>query len=245
MTSTEAMIYQLKQLKGKPLKQKLEHIVTYFWLPILLTAAILIGTVSYIVHLVTLKEEALNVMCVNAVSHIEEEEAFMNDFAQSVGIDLDEYEVYISTNLSVSTEALYSSYEAVQALVARLVAGSVDVMAADIDTLQSYLYQDFFYDLRDVLTAEQQEKYQAYYLYMDLAVMRELLDAVDVEPVYPDPTKPERMEEPVPIALLLPVDTEFAKLCYPNRENVALVLPGNAKQLENGLAFLDYIFNEE
>ena len=28
MTSTEAMIYQLKNLKGKPLKQKLEHIIT-------------------------------------------------------------------------------------------------------------------------------------------------------------------------------------------------------------------------
>lgn len=245
MTSTEAMLYQLKQLKGKPLKQKLEHIVTYFWLPILLTAAILIATVSYIVHLVTLKEDALNVMCVNAVSYIEAEEAFMNEFAQSAGIDLDAYVVDMSTTLSVSTEALYNSYEAAQAMVAQLAAGSVDVMAADIDTLQPYFYGDFFYDLRDVLTADQQETYRAYYLYMDLAVMRELLDAVNEAPVYPDPTKPELMEEPVPIALLLPTDTEFAQLCYPNRENVALVLPGNTKQLENGLAFLDYILREE
>ena len=245
MTSTEAMLYQLKQLKGKPLKQQLEHIVTYFWLPILLTAAILIATVSYAVHLVTLKEEALNVICVNAVSNIEADEAFMNEFAQSAGIDLDEYVVYMSTNLSVSMEAPYTSPEAVQAIIAQLIAGSVDVMAADIDTLQPYFYQDFFYDLRDVLTADQQEKYQAYYLHMDLAVMRELLDAVNEEPVYPDPTKLELMEEPVPIALLLPTDTEFAQLCYPNRENVALVLPSNAKQLENGLAFLDYILREE
>lgn len=188
MTSTEAMLYQLKQLKGKPLKQKLEHIVTYFWLPILLTAAILIATVSYIVHLVTLKEDALNVMCVNAVSYIEAEEAFMNEFAQSVGIDPDAYVVDMSTTLSVSTEALYNSYEAAQAMVAQLAAGSVDVMAADIDTLQPYFYGDFFYDLRDVLTADQQETYRAYYLYMDLAVMRELLDAVNEAPVYPDPT---------------------------------------------------------
>lgn len=49
----------------------------------------------------------------------------------------------------------------------------------------------------------------------------------------------------MPIALLLPTDTEFAQLCYPNRENVALVLPSNTKQLENGLAFLDYILREE
>ena len=57
--------------------------------------------------------------------------------------------------------------------------------------------------------------------------------------------KPELMEEPVPVALLLPTDTAFARLCFPNRENIALVLPGNAKQLENGLAFLDYILSEE
>jgi hypothetical protein len=80
MTSTGAMLYQLKQLKGKPLKQQLEHIVTYFWLPILLTAAILIATVSYVVHLVTLKEEALNVMCVNAVSNIEADEEVENTY---------------------------------------------------------------------------------------------------------------------------------------------------------------------
>ena len=43
MTSAEAMLYQLKNLKGKPLKQKLEHIFTYYWIPILVVA-VLAGT---------------------------------------------------------------------------------------------------------------------------------------------------------------------------------------------------------
>jgi len=36
MTPTEATIYHLKKLKGKPLKQKIEHIATFFWLPIVI-----------------------------------------------------------------------------------------------------------------------------------------------------------------------------------------------------------------
>ena len=71
MTSTEAMIYQLKNLKGKPFKQKVEHIVTYFWLPIVITLVILISLGSYIVHVVTMKDMALSVNCLNAFSDAE------------------------------------------------------------------------------------------------------------------------------------------------------------------------------
>ena len=244
MTSTEAMFYQLKQLKGKPLKQKLEHIVTYFWLPILVTLAILIGLVSYIVHLATLKEDALNVFCINAVSSSAKQEALVQDFAQTAGIDLDDYNIFLSTAISISGDYAYSSFEAVQALAARVTAGSVDVMTADIATMQRYFYQDYFYDLREVLTAQQQEAYSEYYLYADLALAAEIYASGELPDSFPDPTKPELMEQPAPVAIRVPEDSVLIQKCYPKDETVGIALLGNAKHLDNGLAFLDYIFNK-
>ena len=66
MTAWEATIYQLKKLKGKPLKQKVAHILTYFWLQILIVAVVVLCAVSYIVHVATVKDTALHVTCVNA-----------------------------------------------------------------------------------------------------------------------------------------------------------------------------------
>lgn len=71
MTSTEAAIFQLKNLKGKPLKQKLEHIFTYYWIPILVTTAFLIFAISYIVYIATMKDSALSVICINAFAEQE------------------------------------------------------------------------------------------------------------------------------------------------------------------------------
>ena len=66
MTTSEAIAHQLKQLKGKPLKEKLEHIITYFWGPILGVLAVIVLGIFLIVHFSTRKGDALNVFCLNS-----------------------------------------------------------------------------------------------------------------------------------------------------------------------------------
>lgn len=243
MTSTEAMIYQLKNLKGKPLKQKVEHIVTYFWLPIVVTLAILIGLGSYIVHIVTMKDTALNVICLNAYSDLEVAKSYVTDFAENAGIDLEEYEVYISTDLTLNDADLNSSYNTVQVLVAQVAAHSVDILAGDQKNTIRYFYQEMYHDLTQVLTPAQQEAYGEYFLYADMAVVRRLEDQLLEEaPEYPDPTKPEEMEEPVPVALLVPEGSGFMESCYPyHKNNVVVGIVATTDNMENALAFLDHI----
>lgn len=242
MTSTEAMIYQLKNLKGKPLKQKLEHIFTYFWIPIVVVLAVLVFGISYIVHIVTMKDPALTVTCINAYSDTAKTDAYAEEFAGAAGIDLEEYEVRISGDVVISEMDLMTSYESAQVLVAQVAAQSIDVIAGDLEALTRYLYQDFFADLTQVLTPEQQAEYGDYFLYMDLAVLKQLEELVDTVPEYPDPTKPEEMEQPVPVALLLPEDGTFTELCYPHRKGQAAVgIVINSSNLPNALAFVDYI----
>lgn len=242
MTSTEAMIYQLKNLKGKPFKQKVEHIVTYFWLPIVITLAIVIGLASYIVHIVTAKDTALNVICLNAYADNENARTYINDFATEIGIDLEEYEVHISTDLTLDDQDLASAYNTAQVIVAQVAAHSVDVLAADLETLTRYFYQEMFWELDQVLTPEQMEKYADYILYADMAVVRKLQEELEEAPVFPDPTKPEEMAEPFPIAVRVPEDSGFKKNCYTYwKSDVAFGLVATTENMENTLAFLDYI----
>ena len=242
MTSTEAMIYQLKNLKGKPLKQKLEHIITYFWLPILVTLAILVAMVSYIVHLATAKDMGLNVICLNARTNAEQTEIFIDEFARYADIDTGEYDLYLSSDLTLSDANPTLSYETYQVIVAQAAAKYLDLMAGDLDTMMSYFYQDFFGDLTQQLTPRQQELYAPYFLYADMAVVRQIADAVDGMPELPDPQKPEAMAEPVPVALLIPEGSRLLEIYYPNTTGpVCAGIPGNTENLEHVLAFIDYI----
>lgn len=242
MTSTEAMIYQLKNLKGKPFKQKVAHIVTYYWCPILVTLAIIIGLGSYVVHLVTVRDTALNVICLNAHADDILANEYVTGFAEKAGIDLDEYELYISTNLTLNDQDLSNAYDTAQVIWAQTAAHSVDMIAGDLETAIQYFYQEMFWELDQILSAGQKEKYSEYFLYADMAVVRNIQEELFEAPVYPDPTKPEEMAEPVAVALLVPADSGFIENCYTyGKSDIAVGIVVTSENMTNVLAFLDYI----
>lgn len=243
MTSTEAIIYQLKQLKGKPFKQKAEHIITYFWLPILLALVLLGSIVSYIVHITTQKDVALNILCLNTLAEQETAEAYLAEFSEAAGIDLEKYEMHISTDLLLDDTDLSGSYDIAQLLAAQIAAQSLDVIVADLETATYCFYQEYYENLDQVLTPQQLEQYAEFLLYVDMAVVRQLRSELAVTlPIFPDPTKPEAMAEPVAVALRIPQDSAFKDTCYPYMEtDIGIGLVVNSQNLSNALAFLKYI----
>ena len=245
MTSTEAMLYQLKQLKGKPLKEKLEHIFTYYR-GLILGVLIVLALGGYMIfHIATAKEEALNIVCLNTFAQAEETDLFCREFAQAAGIDPEKATVYLNANLIVSDTSPVETYDAIQTLSAQAAAGALDVLAADLDALGIFLYGDYFCDLRQVLTPQQQTRLQDQMLYIDLVYLEAKLSGEEVPTPYPDPTKPEDMEQPVPVALLLPQGNSFRKMCYGSLKTpIAVGIVVNNRNAQNALAFLDYIFPE-
>jgi len=242
MTSTEAMIYQLKKLKGKPLKQKLEYILTYFWLPIVLFLALTIAVGSYICHRVTMKDMALSVICINAYADSEDAKTIALDFAKEAEIDMNEYDVDISTDLILDGENLSVDYYTAQKIAGQISAASVDLLVSDLNTAIGYFYQDIFWDLNQLLTPSEKTQYAENFLFVDMALVRQLLEDEVQSVQFPDPTKPEEMEEPVPVALLLNGNSAFTVQCFPhNTKSVAVGIVFNSKNLENALAFMDFI----
>lgn len=246
MTSNEAKISQLRNLKGKSLKQKVEHVVTYFWLPILLTLVFVISIGSFIVRLLTTKDVALNVICLNAYSDGESPKVFAANFAEVAGIDSKKYEVYISTDLTLDDTDLMNAYNVEQIVMTQIVTNSVDLLVGDLKSTIKYFYQEVYFDLNEILSEEQRIQYAEYFLYADTALVRRLQDEPMNSLQYPDPTKPEEMEEPVPVALLIPTGSDFIAACYPShKSDIAVGIVASTENMNTALEFLDYIFSKE
>ena len=140
MTISEAILYQLKQLKGKPLKEKLEHIITYFWGPILGILAVILLGIFLIFHFSSRKEDALNIVCLNSFIKTEEANKITEEFADFAGIDTEKYTVWLNTGMVVSDLTPTETFEAIQTLSAQVAAGAVDILVADMEAFGIFLY---------------------------------------------------------------------------------------------------------
>lgn len=248
MTIREYRLQQLKTLKGKPFREKWDYIMEYFGLQILLVIAVIVAGVFFIVKVASEKDSALSIACINATPNYEQAQDFIQQYAEHAGIDLEEMEVQISTDLICTDEKdmVEENYQSTQRLLAQLTAGELDILASDSDTITAYMYQEVFCDLSQVLTEAQQEAYADKFLYADLTVIEQIQQSSDTIPKIPDATKPEEMEKPVPMALRIPRDSDFAdRYFHYYSADIYLGVVLNAQNVENALAFIDYIYGAE
>ena len=139
-----------------------------------------------------------------------------------------------------------NAYNVGQIVTTQIVTGSVDLLVGDLKTTTRYFYQEAFFDLNEVLSEDQLVQYSDYFLYADMALIRLLQDDPMNSPQYPDPRNPEEMEQPVPVALLIPVNTDFIAACYPSQKGeIAVGIVASTENVNIALAFLDYIFEKE
>lgn len=244
MTSREAAIYQLKKLKGQPLKKKISYILTYFWIPITVVLAAVVLLVSLIVHWTTLKPTVFTLGCINSIADQTVVNSYLQDFAQTQGIDTDEHQV--TSQMFFIGQGTEEDYQSLQVFSVMLIAGDLDVVAADSNAIVRYAYQEAFTDVRKLLTAEQMDALAPHLLYIDVSLLDQMNEFSEEVPAYPDPTKPAEMEQPVPIAIMLQPDWEFVKACYPYTYGDAAVgFVSNAKNSINAEAFVQYILGEK
>ena len=139
---------KLKELHGK---DKIWYLVHYYGLQTIVALAI-IGIISFlIIHYVTQKDTALEIMAVNAIQSEDNpagDSGYYNGFLKENGLDPDKSEVLVSSNLGASAnENDGASAESIQMIQSRFMTQSVDVFFAD-------------YDFREYLPEELLEKYK-------------------------------------------------------------------------------------
>ena len=236
MTISEFARKELQNLKGKPMKEKLEHIATYYWIPIVtvVALAVFVGFMSH--QIAAKKETVLFGYCVNA-SENEHSLAFPKNFGAFMEIGEKE-EVLVIPNLRTG-ETAYA--DTMQALSIHVAAGDVDFVAADFETARMLVQTDFFCDLSQKLTAQQLEKLTPHLLYVERKDLPADHAPNTQAPPLPKLAKADGMADPVPVALHIPADSRLAKAYnFPDGDVVMLILH-NAPHLDMLQAFLDYI----
>lgn len=152
---------KLKELHGK---DKIWYLVHYYGLQTIVALAI-IGIISFlIIHYVTQKDTALEIMAVNAIQSEDNpagDSGYYNGFLKENGLDPDKSEVLVSSNLGASAnENDGASAESIQMIQSRFMTQSVDVFFADYDFFYSLGEFDYLADIREYLPEELLEKYK-------------------------------------------------------------------------------------
>ena len=172
---------------GTP-KEKWEYFWDYYkWHTIVLVLAIgFLGNVIY--SNVTAKDYVLQGFFFNTQGNEEAGTALGNDFLEAFPINSDKEDIFFATNyfLSVTDDAetLYNSYEVLQLITAKLAAKEIDFMVSDLATMNFLAYREFAAELSEILTAEQMEQYEPYFLYFDRAFMEKLNDTDTAVEIY-------------------------------------------------------------
>lgn len=237
-----------KILKEGTASQKLEYIWDYYKLPILLFLFTLLFIGSFVHAKVTAKEYVLQGMFLNSVAEIDTAEQFKQDYLANCPIDPSEEDVFFDTSIYYSNDssADTTSYQSMQVISARIAAGEIDFMVAEDSILTNFSYNGYFYDLREVLSEEQVQKYEPYFLYYDLAVAKKLNEtdflSEEYEPIIlPDPAKPELMEQPIPVMINVSSCPKIDSLYAGTGKEKVFVFVANGKHPQKTLEFLDYL----
>lgn len=153
---------KLKELHGK---DKVWYLVHYYGIQAAVVL-VLAATIGYvIIHYITQKNTALNIMAVNAVettaSNPVESSDYYTDFLEKNGVDPKKNEVLVSSNMGASTNPDDSaSVESIQMIQSRFMTQSVDVFFSDYDFFYSLGEFDYFADIRDYFPDDLLKQYK-------------------------------------------------------------------------------------
>lgn len=241
---------------GTP-KEKLSYFWYYYKWHVIgtLIAVILIG--SFVHQLLTRTETVFDAVMMNTVL-MTQDNAYEDEFAAYLGIDPKEEDIMFDTSIQILDNSMDdTTYTSVMKLSAYTAAGDLDVMVTDTASFRKYANSECFFDLRTILTDEQLVKYEPYFYYVDQKIIDEIntisdnpdrLDELD-NIVYPDPTRPEEMETPIPVGIYLDNSQKLRDNFYfrgqdGTAEHIAIGIYVNTSHLENALKFLEFAFEE-
>lgn len=231
-------------LKNGTPKQKITWFFDYYKWYVVFGAAALIFAAAFLYQTVTGKDTAFYCMLLNASACDYPAGSENTDaFAAYAGIDTGKYDIIYD---SYAQSAAGIDYYTAQQILIHVTAAEVDVMVSDNASLLQYAYMGDFYDLRDLLNAEQLEKYGASFYYIDGTVMEEIEAArkdydPGYAPVYGDPGHPENMQDPIPVGLFLQAECPLLQAYLFPGDNPAVSVLINTKHPETASLFIDFL----
>ncbi len=256
---------QRQKLKGQGFKAHLEYFWDYYKIHTIVAVIVIIFIVTLVRDILNNKPYALNVLMVNSQG-METQNYLQDGFVEYAGIDTSTEAVLVDTSSNVFTSSLDSTTIATSEKIMALIAASeLDVFVSDPSVAYHYASQDTFMDLRDVMTAEELNKYSDRLFYVDGAYVEYLaseeysnyittgkFDENNKYAVLADEYNrdfeygemdPSTMDDPIPVGIKFN-DSKVLDECgaYPEKNAIAAIVV-NSKRTDNAKAFMEYLNN--
>ena len=241
-----------KKIKNKTLRQKASYLWTYYkvYFIVLILIAALIS--SYVIKGKTPKIILSGVM-LNVFVKTEQtspEETISKKFQEFCKYDPQKKRIELNTSLfyvaNTKTET-YENYNTMQVLITKTAVGKLDFMTGDRETMLELAYNNFFYDLREVLSEKQIEKYKPYILYADKSVIDRLAEGKSIEKSsqldIPDCRSPDKMIEPIPILIDISESPIITETYNYSNDTISFGVSGNHNMQMVG-SFLDFVISQ-
>lgn len=241
---------QKGKLAGKSFREKLDYFWYYYKVHTFVVIFVIIVGAFFIKDAITAKDYAFTATLLNAYASSTQSD-LETDFAEYAGIDTDTYNCFIDTAAILSYDAMSQMDFAVsQRITAMSQTNSLDVLISDSDPFSNFALGMMFLDLREELTAEEFQKYEKDFFYIDAAA----IDKADDEIVYDesgmiqivdtsvDHSNPETMEDPIPVGIYLHSSPKLAEWnCYTAGETPILGFVYSSEQKDTSHLFLKYL----
>lgn len=257
MTTNEAVKQAWQSMKDRPVKERLRFFWDYYKWHTIAAVVLVVFLVSYISAILAEPDFKLNGLLLNAYSYsnyeqVQEEcQTLANAFTEDYAIDQSVLEVVLDPSRVYYTDGENTSYnsDTLQLILTYTAADALDFIVGDQEAMMEIAYMEVYRDLHGFLNEEQLEAYDGDILYIDYAVVVERQEALDrnlddSDIVYPDPTDPEGMAEPIPVLIRVSDSQKLRSIYTQSGENLFLGFTGSNK---SGLdiPFLEYLLESE
>ncbi len=231
-----------EQVKNRSFKERCAYFWDYYKWHLIGGIALVAIFGSLLYTFLTRKDTAFYAVLMNMYPSLIADE-YKEGFAESAGIDLKEYNVFFDSDMRLDPESMnQASVSTSQKMMVYLTAGDIDILVSDTAGMNRYAYTNALMDLRDFLSAEDYEKYEPYFYYMDRA-LAEAIKESDGDVVFPeDPSDPSTMTDPVPVGIRVN-DCQALKTAYFFGDYQYFAVAINTGRPELAHAFLDYIWD--
>lgn len=262
MAAMDEFREEREAIKHGTWKQKLEYFWDYYKIHTLVVVAVLVFVVSMIYNHITATEPALDGIFLNAYSQKDSASTFtlMDDFAKAQKIDLDEYHIdsqqlaHVSQqeqqeNANIDASIASSANTSLQVIMTKTSAEVLDFIVGPHASAQEFAYGEYFIDLTEILSEEQYKQYEPYFLYIDMAVLKQIREAnnnldSDIEVSIPKSTSPEDLKEPIPVLIDLTQCQKLMDAYGYEPKNLAIGVIANSTHKEMALNFIDFLMTE-
>ena len=248
MTIKEYYRQAYKEMRGKPAKEKWEYFWEYFKVPFLIGILVLALLIQGVVTIVNHKENTFAGVFITAL-YDADEKGFLQDYYEFTGLDTKKQEALFYTNILLKADGSKSDSDNLYGIFAKIVSHEIDFIAGQPEPFAMCAYHTSVLvgDLRDYMDEETLSRYAGRIYYIDGAFRKQLeTDLGEERPKlenYPDPTKPELMEDPIPVGIDVSDLKAINGKIYKADAKTYIGIVSNTKRADKFMEFLDFLWS--